>query len=178
MVGDRLREMRTTRGVSLRELATSTGLSPTLISQVERGVTEPSLLTLRKLAAFFGESIAALFADPAAPSVSISRPGNRSLLSAPHHQLGYERLTPGDGKLEVLRGVLQPGQVSAAEPWSHPSTECTYVIAGELTAEVSGIAYQVRAGESISFDSRLPHRYCNESAVPTEIILAVTPPTP
>lgn len=178
MVGERLREMRLSRGLSLRELGTRTGLSPTLLSQVERGVTEPSLLTLRKLAGCFEESIVALFADPAAPSVSISRPGHRSVLSAPLNQLGYERLTPGDGMLEVLHGVLQSGQVSALEPWAHASTECTYVISGELTAEVSGIAYKVCRGESITFDSRLPHRYCNYSDTETEIILAVTPPTP
>ncbi|KAB7591713.1 helix-turn-helix transcriptional regulator, partial [Verminephrobacter sp. Larva24] len=68
MLGKRLHELRLTRGMSLRALAQAAGVSPTLLSQIERGVTEPSLSTLRALSAVFGESMAALFRDPAAPS--------------------------------------------------------------------------------------------------------------
>ncbi|MER2206746.1 MAG: helix-turn-helix transcriptional regulator, partial [Rhodococcus sp. (in: high G+C Gram-positive bacteria)] len=66
MIGGKLRELRTEHGMTLRGLAAETGLSPTLLSQVERGVTEPSLKTLRALAPVFGQSISALFEDPVA----------------------------------------------------------------------------------------------------------------
>jgi hypothetical protein len=68
---------------------------------------------MRRLAGVFGESISSLFSEPAPPSVWISRPGERSLLTAPKGQVAYERLTAGNGQLEVLRAVLEPGQVSA-----------------------------------------------------------------
>ncbi len=178
VIGERLREMRSTRNLSLRELSAATGLSATLLSQVERGVTEPSLVTLRKLATYFGESVAAMFTDPAAPSVSISRPGHRLMLTAPGSHFAYERLARGDGKLEVLRGVLLSGESTSAEPWPHPSAECVYVIAGELIAEVAGTDYPVRAGESISFDARQAHRYRNAGEAESEFILSVTPPVP
>jgi transcriptional regulator with XRE-family HTH domain len=67
-----------------------------MLSQVERGVTEPSLSTLRRLAGVFGESVASLF-DSSPPAVWISRPGARSTLAGPHGLIGYERLTPGNG---------------------------------------------------------------------------------
>ena len=178
MIGERLKELRTARGMSLRQLASLADVSPTLLSQIERAVTDPSLETMRRLAGVFGESVASLFAQTIAPSVWISRPGNRSRLIAPKGRVGYERLTAGNGQLEVLRAVLQPGEVSADEPRGHASSECVYVIAGELIAQIDGIEYQVAAGESISFDSRLPHRYRNGSTTPTEIILSVTPPNP
>jgi transcriptional regulator with XRE-family HTH domain len=178
MIGERLKELRNARGMSLRDLAAEAGVSATLLSQIERSVTDPSLETVRRLAGVFDESISSLFSDAAPASVWISRPGERSLLTAPKGHVGYERLTPGNGELEVLRAILQPGQTSADEPRGHASTECVYVVSGALVAQVAGVDYTVVGGESISFDSRLPHRYLNQSTTPTEIILSVTPPNP
>jgi transcriptional regulator with XRE-family HTH domain len=178
MIGGRLKELRTSRGMSLRALAAATGLSPTLLSQVERGVVEPSLSTLRRLASVFGESVAGLFDEPSTPPVWISRPGERSTLSAPRGRVGYERLAPGNGQLEVLRAVLKPGDVSSDEPYGHPSIECAYVLRGRLTVEVGLASYDVGAGEAITLNSRQPHRYRNASDEPVEILLSVTPPTP
>ena len=101
MIGERLKELRTARNLSLRDLAAQAGVSATLLSQVERSVTDPSLETIRRLAAVFGESITSLFAEPSAPSVWISRPGNRTKLTAPAGQVSYERLTAGQGGSDV-----------------------------------------------------------------------------
>jgi len=178
MIGDQLRQLRTGRGLSLRALAAEAGVSATLLSQIERGVTEPSLSTLRRLAGVFGSSLATLFEDPAAPELWISRPGERSRLLGPKGQVSYERLTPGNGQLEVLRGVLRPGEATSEEPWSHASLECVFVVAGVLTAEVAGVRHTVVGGEAVTFDSRQPHRYVNDSGEPVEFILSVHPPIP
>lgn len=178
MVGVQLRELRTSRGLSLRALAAEAGVSATLLSQIERGVTEPSLATLRRLTGVFGESMASLFEDRSAPQVWLSRPGERSTLRGPHGQIGYERLTPGNGQMEVLRGVLEPGEAISEEPWSHPSLECAFVVAGTLTVELDGVPRVVAAGEAITFDSRLAHRYRNGAAERVEFLISVAPPTP
>ena len=178
MIGARLRELRTARQLSLRRLAASAEVSATLLSQIERGLTEPSLETLRRLAAVFGESITMLFAEPAAPVVHVSSPGKREILPAGERHVRYERLTAGDGKLEVLRAVLHPGQSSASEPIAHTSMECAYVVGGTLLAEVGGVPYEVVAGESITFDAVLPHRYRNDAGENAEIIVSITPPMP
>lgn len=78
MIGERLKELRTARGLSLRELAAQAGVSATLLSQIERAVTDPSLETLRRLAGVFGESVSSLFSDPRRPpSGSAGRDGAR-----------------------------------------------------------------------------------------------------
>lgn len=164
--------------MSLRALAEETGLSATLISQIERGVTEPSLKTLRSLARYFGSSVATLFDEKDAPRVHVSRPDRRSRLSSPKGHIQYERLTPGNGQLEVLRGVLGPGENSSDETWSHDAVECVYVLTGVLTVEVGGTGHDVPAGIAITLDSNQPHRYVNHSAQRVEFILSVTPPTP
>jgi transcriptional regulator with XRE-family HTH domain len=176
-IGPQLKALRTRHELSLRELAARSGLSATLLSQVERGVTEPSLSTLRRLAGVFGESVASLF-DSSPPAVWISRPGSRSTLAGPHGLIGYERLTPGNGQLEVLRAILPPGAATSAELWAHPSTECAYVVAGTLTVQIGDAAHQVLAGESITFDSNQPHLYRNATDSPVEYLVSVTPPSP
>ncbi|TFI42489.1 XRE family transcriptional regulator [Rhodococcus sp. 1R11] len=178
MIGDKLRELRSAHGMTLRGLATETGLSPTLLSQVERGVTEPSLKTLRALARVFGQSVSTLFEDPLPVSVHISRPGQRSKISTPVGHIQYERLTPGNGQLEVLRGRLNPGGRSSDEPWSHPAVECAYVVEGELTVTVNDQRHSVVRGEAITIDSNQPHLYSNYSNDPVEFVLSVSPPTP
>lgn len=164
--------------MSLRSLAEETGLSPTLLSQIERGVTEPSLRTLRVLAQSFGQSIATLFEDADQSNVEISRPGQRSFINAPAGQVQYERLAAGNGVLEVLKGALEPGEVSSDEPWSHQATECAYVLNGTLTIEVLGHEHQVCPGEAATINSAQAHRYLNRGESRVEFILAVTPPTP
>src|SRR5690606_38570882 len=124
MMGDRLRELRHLRGLTLRDVARETGLSAALLSQVETGRTTPSVATLRKLASVFDADVAALFHDPEAPGVHVSRPGERFRMVAPAGLITYERLTPGRGEVEVLRADLAPGDVSSDAPWAHASTEC------------------------------------------------------
>ena len=178
MIGRRLNELRVSRNLSLRELAKLANVSATLLSQIEREVTEPSLTTLRSLSAVFGESMSALFSDPAAPSVWVSRPGERVTLTVPKGGVSFERLTRGNGQMEVLRAIFEPGQFSSSESGSHPSLECVYVIEGELTAEIAGSSHLVCAGESITFDAGSPHRYFNSGTEKCEMIVSITPPIP
>jgi len=178
VLGDRLRELRLRHGMTLRELASAAEVSPGLLSQLENGVTDPSLATLRRLASVFHAEVAALFSEPNAPLVHRSRPGERMFLTAPSGQISYERITPGRGDLEVLRAELEPGDVSAPQRRGHESTECLVVLAGEVVAEVGDDRHVLTAGEALTFDSRLAHRYCNESAQPAVILLAITPPVP
>jgi transcriptional regulator with XRE-family HTH domain len=178
MLGDRLRELRLRHGMTLRELASAAEVSPALVSQLENGLTDPSLATLRRLASVFHEEMATLFAEPNAPTVHLSRPGDRMYLTAPSGQISYERLTPGRGDLEVLRAELQPGDVSAPTRRGHESTECVVVLDGTVVIEVGEGRHALVAGEALTFDSRLAHRYVNESERPAVMLLAITPPVP
>lgn len=178
MIGRQLRTLRTGRGLSLRALAAEAGVSATLLSQIERGVTDPSLATLRRLAGVFGESVVALFDDQDRPSVWVSRPGNRATLTGPRGRIRYERLTPSNGQMEVLRGVLVPGEATADEAWGHPSLECAVVIAGTLTVDIGPDSHRVDNGEAITFDARRPHRYRNADDTDVEFLISVTPPNP
>lgn len=176
--GRNLRELRAQRGLSLRQLATATGLSPTLLSQVERGITEPSLKTMRALSGMLGEAASSLFTTQNPVLLHLSFPGERTRISAPSGSIQYERLTPGNGQFEVLLGTLEPGSWSSEEPWSHTAVECVYVNSGQLVIEVGGQEVVLRLGESVTFASQQPHRYGNPSDEATTFLLTVSPPTP
>lgn len=177
-MGEQLHALRTEHGLSLRDLAARTGLSATLLSQVERGIREPSLKTLRALSTAFGASTSAMFAQPGPIPVHHSRPGERSRLQSPQGTVQYERLTPSNGQLEVLRGVLQPGEMSSTEDWAHIAVECAYVLEGVVTIHVDGQRLPVSAGEALTFDAARPHRYVNEGDAPAVYLTVATPPTP
>ncbi len=177
-IGLNLRALRKEQGLSLRQLSARTGLSATLLSQVERGLSEPSLKTLRALSGVFGTNTSSLFSGPALKSVFYSKPGERSRISSPVGKIQYERITPSNGQIEVLRGTLRPGDWSNDDAWSHEAIECVYVLAGTLTVEVDGERYSVEAKESVTFSSQSPHRYGNMHDVHVEFLLSVSPPTP
>jgi transcriptional regulator with XRE-family HTH domain len=177
VIGDRIRSVRTTRNVTLRRLASDAGVSPALISQVERGITDPSLDTLRRIAQALDIPLFDLFQDPSESEVAVVRAASRSLIRSPHGGLSYSRVSPGFGKLEVLEGVLEPHRVSSETPWAHPSEECVLVTVGLLTVEVDGDLYHLRQGDSCYFDSRRPHRYLNDHDIAAVFTLSVTPPS-
>lgn len=177
MLGGRIRALRQEQRLTVRQLASSAEVSPALISQVERDLTDPSLDSLRRIAQALGVPLFDLFQQPEDTAVAVVRRDARMQVRTPHSELTYSRLTPGIGKLEVLEGVLKPGAVSSREPWSHPSEECAVVSAGELTVEVGTQRHRLTAGDSCRFDSRLPHRYLNDGEESAVFLLSITPPS-
>ncbi|MQA97161.1 MAG: cupin domain-containing protein [Streptosporangiales bacterium] len=177
MVGSRIRALRAARGLTVAQLAEAAEVSTGLISQVERNLADPSLETLRRVARVLDVPLFSLFTDAEPEPVAVVRRDRRVRVASPESQVVYTRVSPGRGRLEVLEGELEPGGSSSAKPWSHPGEECVVVTAGELTIEIDGTGYRLAEGDSCYFDSRMPHRYLNESAQPTRFLVSVTPPS-
>lgn len=178
MVGSRIRELRLSAGMTLTALARAVSVSPGLISQVERGLTDPSLETLRRIAHALDVPLFNLFQDAAADSpAQVVRRDNRIEVRSPRGGIVYTRISAGSGRLEVLEGVLQPGGASAEELWAHPSEECAVVLDGTVTVEIGTARHELGPGDSCSFDSRFGHRYVNTGDAPARFIVTVTPPS-
>lgn len=177
VVGSRIRELRTSRGLTLARLAELTGLSTGLISQVERDITDPSLETLRRVARALDLPLFSLFRDEDQASSVVVRADRRIRVASPHGHISYARVSPGAGRLELLEGTLEPGGESSPEPWSHPSEECVVVLEGRVVVEVGADKHDLREGDSCYFDSRSPHRYVNPDVSTARFLVAVTPPS-
>jgi transcriptional regulator with XRE-family HTH domain len=170
-VGTRLRAQRESLGLTLREVARRIGVSPSLISQIERDKVNPSVSTLYALVRELGLSMGDLFeADGAAGTSSragsgavagpVVRPDSRVLINLASG-VTWERLTQvSDPGVEFLYVVYEPGSESCPEDSlvHHGGKEYGYVISGRLGVRIAFDEYALGPGDSISFDSSSPHR--------------------
>ena len=178
MEGFRIREVRVAQDMTLSHLASAAGVSSALISQVERGLVDPSLETLRKISRVLNVPLFELLdGDRPERLVAVVRREDQVRITSPRGDVSYARHSAGYGQLEMLRGTLQPGGVSHSEPWSHPAEECLVVMSGSIVAEIEGSRFVLAEGDSCHFDSNLPHRLLNESDEVAVFTIAVTPPS-
>jgi transcriptional regulator with XRE-family HTH domain len=180
-LGPRLRQVREERRLSVRELARRIGCSASLISQIERGVSVPSVGVLYSLATELESSLDYLLFgadqghrtparavvsrdDPDAASI-VQRAGGRNIIDLASG-VRWERLTPGaDARTDFLEVVYAPGGHSTDErrPLRHDGREYGLVLSGTLQANVGFESYELGPGDSIAFDSSTPHEYLNKT---------------
>lgn len=178
-IGQTIRKLREERHLSLKELAMRAGLTQSFLSQVERNLTSPSVASLRKVAQAFGIPLAGLFQGPVAPEDRVVRRNERRQLIHPKHQWRDYLLTPNlTGKLQVIWSVIEPGGGSGDEAYAHDSDEeCVLVLRGQLEFWVASDRYLLEEGDSIVFESRIPHRNVNPGPGQTEVLWITTPPS-
>lgn len=177
--GELVRRARRGR-FTLEELATRAGVSVGLISQIERGHGNPSLVTLIKLTHALGVPLEEFFQGPPGTRQMLVRKDDRAKLELPtegREGLVYELLTPDlDRKIAMTRAQIPSGWDNEQEPYSRPGEHCIHLLDGELDANIAGQMFHLRTGDTLTFDSSLPHWYRNASAKPTQIVTAMTPP--
>ena len=183
-LGPRLRLVRGSRQLSVRELARRVGCSASLISQIERGVSVPSVGVLYSLATELGSSLDYLLfgsgagpdtdTAPAAmpdlkaaepPPAIVQRGCDRRIIDLASG-VRWERLTPqSEAMTDFLEVIYSPGGHSTDErrPLRHDGREYGLVISGTLTANVGFESYELGPGDSIAFDSSTPHEYLNKT---------------
>jgi transcriptional regulator with XRE-family HTH domain len=193
-MGDRLRQARQARGLSLRGLAEVLGVSPSLISQVETGRAKPSVNTLYALANELGISLdVLLFMDTKPPASHV--PGGETEddasaldVAVPHDpvqraasrttiRLGsgvvWERLTTESIRnVDFLHVTYEVGgESSPADAFQrHTGQEWGYVLSGTLMVRIGFDEFLLRPGDAISFDSATPHRLHNAGDTPASAV--------
>jgi transcriptional regulator with XRE-family HTH domain len=187
-LGAQIRALRTSRGMTSSALARASGVSPSLVSQVERALTAPSLEALWAFARALGVPIGTFFLEgggsPAAgvptghgAKAQVVRSGSRKRLGMTT-SLTYELLSPDlRHRIELVWVEFGPGEEGPLEPFTHPGEEQMVVISGEMIVWIDGEEWALGPGDAIAFDSALPHRAMNRGSVPAVVIAAITPPS-
>jgi len=176
-VGARLRKLRKERDLSIQKLADSVNLSVGMISQIERGVSTPSLRSLRLLANTLNVPVSWFFSAPHEPPESrhIVRRTQRRLLKVAHTGVVQELLSPeSPGQLEIYEIVLEPGGSSDGEAYSHQGEKAGLVISGRLHLWVDQEKHVLQHGDSFRFPSTHPHRFANPGPRETRLIWIVS----
>jgi transcriptional regulator with XRE-family HTH domain len=178
-IGERLRTSRQQRGLSLRDLADKLGCSPSLISQIERSLVNPSVSTLYAMVAELDVSLDELLFNERRPTSGavpaggpIQRAKDRQRIRLASGVL-WERLTTvSEPGIEFLYVVYEVGGASSpADAFQrHTGHEWGYVLSGALQVTIGFRQYTLEAGDSISLDSTTPHRLANLGDVPVHAI--------
>lgn len=175
--GTTLRALREQRALTIASLARQVGISAAAISQIESGTVQPSVTTLRRLAAALGVPVFRFFLPADAAAASLVRRAERKTLGLARTGARYELLTPSlQGRLEVMEITMDPGQASAPERISHPGEECLVIIKGHGVLELGGDIIDMRTGDAATFQASLPHRLRNAGQRPLSALSAITPP--
>lgn len=177
-LGEALREARAGR-YTIEELAAKSRISAGSISQIERGIANPSFETLWRLATTLGVPIRALFPEDRRNHSPVVRKKDRRRLEIPRDSLVYEMLTPNsNGTLEILLLEIPPGYDGGVrQRLSHDGEKFIHVRAGELVVRVGDREWTLGEGDSITFDANVPHFVRNKARVAAQIELVVTPPS-
>ncbi|MDA8069925.1 MAG: XRE family transcriptional regulator [Actinomycetota bacterium] len=178
VLGARVRALREAMDLSLRELSDRCGVSPPMLSQVERGETSPTLQVATRIAAGLELRLSQLLRLDEGGSVSVVRRSDRRQGPAAVNGHSYEILSPPlpGQRAELSRHTLAPHAVTGSSddpPMHEPgSRETALVEQGEVVLACDGERYSLQAGDCVTFDADLPHHFEN----PTDkqaIVLAV-----
>jgi len=161
--------------MTLAQLAERTGLSPSALSQIERGVTDPSIGSLRRIASALQVPFFQFLLERDSPD-PVVRKTERRTITFPNRSMQYQLLTPNlRGPFEVLAMDLAPGAASGDEPLGHDSEECMLILQGDVDVEVAGVTYTLGAGDSIAIQRNAPHRVLNNGSRSAEILMVISP---
>jgi transcriptional regulator with XRE-family HTH domain len=163
-LGVRVRDLRKERGLTLEELARVSGVSRAMISKLERGEKNPTLVIAARLAEGLGVSLSRLAGVEERREVVVVPKERRMVLRDP--ETGFERqsLSPtfaGRG-VEFLRNVVPEGSTSGDFPPHRKGVEEHIVVeSGQLEATLDGKKYRLREGDALYFAADVPHRFDN-----------------
>lgn len=174
-VGNRLRELREMRNISMRGLAQKSGLSANALSMIERGKTSPSVSTLYKLADALGVQITEFFSQPVEKDRIVyvkadartHVPFARGLLEA----LGGEQFV---GAVTPFLLTLESGASSGPHRMVHTGHEFVFCLRGRLEYQVENRYYELEPGDSLLFAAEMAHSWRNNSGNVVNALVIIT----
>ena len=176
VLGRRLKAFRQQRGLKLRQLAEMSGLSVNTLSMVEHGRTSPSLSTLQVIARTLDLPLRDLFAaEPARQMVHFVPSSERRTAKLERIRLEY---MGGDLRGQTLQPfivTLVSGAGSGDRMVVHTGCEFIHCLSGELLCTVGEEHYRLQPGDSLLFESHLPHSWRNDQAWHASFMLVLAP---
>jgi transcriptional regulator with XRE-family HTH domain len=174
-VGNRLRQLREARKVSMRTLATMSGLSANALSMIERGKTSPSVSTLYRIADALTVPVTDFFGpDEARKRVVFLKSDERTRLPFARglwEGLGGEQFT---GRIMPFMLTLEAGASSGPNSVVHTGHEFVYCLRGQLEYQVEGELFSMEAGDSLLFAAQLRHRWRNPGGNVTNALVIIS----
>jgi len=183
MIGPKIRMLRRSLSLSLQTLSDQTGISIGLLSQIERGISAPSLKNLVALSAALGIRTGWFFEDgqvgeDGESGLVVRREFRRRITMASGTNMSKELLSPRrDGALQMFILTLEPGGTTGEEPYAHPAEVGGYVVSGRLDLWLNGRSFVLRSGDSFTIPPNCLRRYANaDPREPVELVWSIAYP--
>jgi transcriptional regulator with XRE-family HTH domain len=179
--GQRLRQLRKERKLSLKDLSARANVSVGMLSHIERSRTTPSLRTLDRICIALGVEMANLFPADVLPSSSdakahIVRAGSRARLDLSTTGLVKELLGPSSAKtLEFFLLTIEPGGGSGKEKLVRSGEKAGLVLSGQVRLSVGSDVFALGEGDSFLFDSGTPHQIVNDRDNEARVLWIIRP---
>ena len=182
-LGKKLRQLRLRKKIALVDLGKHTGLSPSMLSQLENGKMIPTLPTLARIALVFDVGMEHFFGERRQQRLfSIVHGGERMRFperaDTPTPSYFFESLTfssQGRG-LQAYLAEFPPRNVGEASEHFHEGSELLFVLEGSLSIRFQGEDHKLQAGDSLHMDSAEPHSYRGLGDTPARAIVVTVPP--
>lgn len=177
-IAQRVRELRTAKGLSLDALSTQCGVSRSMLSLIERGETSPTAVVLDKLAAGLGVPLASLFEAPPRPDEPIARRADQAVWQDPHSGYVRRNVSPG--------GIKSPTQI--VEVTFPPQARVTYeagarspvvlqqiwMLEGQMEITYGAALYALAAGDCLAIPLDSPNSFHNPGDMPARYAVVLT----
>jgi transcriptional regulator with XRE-family HTH domain len=178
-IGNDIRALRKSRGMTLQALAFAVGRSVGWLSQIERGQTEPSVRDLGLIADQFGISISFFFRSASRQEAErgiVLRAADRMPIGSSESGLTEELLSPSlSGSFEMIKSVFGPKSDSGGPVEAGPREDGGVVISGRLTLTIGDLSVDLKTGDSFQFAGR-SYSWSNPHDEPAAVIWVISPP--
>lgn len=173
-IGAKLRSTRIAQGLTLAQVADSSGLSKGFLSRLERDETSPSVATLVQLCQVLSLPVGALFAEPEiqritradAPHINLGGVGVSELLMSPR----------GESRVQLIRSALEPGAHGGHELYTvNCDVEVLHVVEGAVTVRFADRSVRLETGDALTFPGREPHTWHAEDDAPAQVCWVLVP---
>ena len=173
-VGEKIKQLREKKGLSLKEVADATGFSTALLSQVENHLVSPSLGSIIKLAKALEVRVGDFFGETQGEPFAIVRKDERKKISRfaskegvsygySYESLGFEKR---NRRMEPFIVTLEPATLKTSKTSAHEGEEFIFVLEGEMEVILGNHTDILYPGDSIYYDSNIPHRVqCHQDKV-------------
>lgn len=176
-IGPKIRSLRTSKSLGLIQLGEHTGLSAGMLSKIERGQIFPTLPTLMKISLVFGVGLDHFFKQSEEPILEVIRAKERIKLPnttevMPSYYFESLDFPVNDRPIDAYLAEFMP-RALASEPHEHRGIELVYVLTGEVTITIHNKTHELRARDSMYFESQFPHSYkCSSQEIASAVIVA------
>jgi transcriptional regulator with XRE-family HTH domain len=182
-LGGKLRQLRLNKKIGLVDLGKHTGLSPSMLSQLENGKLIPTLPTLARIGMVFDVGVDYFFADlRKRAAFSIVRAGERMQFperaDSPHPAYRFEVLafSTQEKAMQAYLADFEPLEWGQVHDHIHDGAEFLHVLSGVVAIRYGELIEELREGDSVYFDGTCPHAYRAVGSGPARAVVIATPP--